>query len=150
MILDTLKNRDLYPINNIDLYLEWVDHRIKSPLEAGREELEKGAYALICFNETAEEIGQFETHEQFIDVHIVISGSERIAYAPIENLIEAVAYQADKDFALYTGDNLAHCTLNEGMFMVLFPGEGHIPNIRSIDSDTSVCKIVLKIPIHAN
>jgi len=148
VIIDTLSNNKLYTMFNLDRYLDWVSLRIQSPLTSGREELDNGVYALVCNNQTSNEAGQFETHEKYIDVHVIIKGFEKITYAPIKSLSVVQEYEAEADVAFYTGEDMAICNLREGMFMVLFPDEGHIPNLRYQQKETNVCKIVLKIPIH--
>lgn len=147
MIVDTLDNIGLYSQCNISPYLEWAVNRLRLPLTIGREEIEFGGYALICKNEPKESNQLLEAHKKFIDLHIVIQGREKYLYSPTSKLELFAPYHEQDDVTMYTGRESATCDLEEDMFVVFYPGEGHTPNLQSGSWNQWITKIVLKIPV---
>ena len=85
----------------------------------------------------------WEAHTRYLDLHIVLSGRERVGLAPIEAL-EEVEVRADEDSVLYHGAPRNILTLEEGWFLLVFPGEGHLPKLVA-EAPEPIDKLVLKI-----
>jgi biofilm protein TabA len=86
-----------------------------------------------------------ECHRAFIDIQMVISGMEKIGLAPLTASTEKTVYDPKRDFAELSG-LVDFLTLTPGMFVILFPYDGHMPGV-TIDHPVTVKKIVLKVPV---
>ena len=85
----------------------------------------------------------FEAHTRYLDLHIVLSGRERVGLTPVEAL-EEVEIRADEDSVLYRGAPQNTLTLEEGWFLLVFPGEGHLPKLIA-EAPENIDKLVMKI-----
>lgn len=88
----------------------------------------------------------FEAHEKYLDIHIMLSGSERVEIAPPEEL-ERFESKPENDFYAYRGQGRYKLTLSPGDFLVVFPGDAH--KIKMYDgAPATVTKAVFKVRIH--
>jgi YhcH/YjgK/YiaL family protein len=91
----------------------------------------------------------FESHSNHIDIHSVLSGSEKILVENVCKLHVLGNYDSEKDCWLYEADSCRKASsilLTPGVFLVLFSDEGHSPGIRRIDSvSEKVKKVVVKV-----
>jgi YhcH/YjgK/YiaL family protein len=112
----------------------------------GRVDLSGDAiYALIQEYETRPpEQGKWEAHRRYIDVQYIVTGRERMLFAPIETL-EAGDYVPEKDFLPLTGRG-STVDLSAGFFIIFFPEDAHMPGL-SIDHPEPVKKVVVKIRV---
>ncbi|MDR2867584.1 MAG: YhcH/YjgK/YiaL family protein [Acholeplasmatales bacterium] len=91
---------------------------------------------------------QGETHYQYADIQIVLSGEEFIGYLDIEEKSkyqQVEPYNEDKDVTKYV---LGRCSLllhNSTNFSVFFPNDVHMPKIRTNTEGCEVTKIVFKV-----
>jgi biofilm protein TabA len=91
---------------------------------------------------------KWEAHRKFIDVQIVLSGSESIGHSDVADLTVVSGYDEKGDFSLYAdeGTALTSIALKPGMFCAFFPEDGHKPGC-AIASPAKVRKAVFKIPV---
>lgn len=87
----------------------------------------------------------FEAHDRYLDLHIVLSGSEQVALAPVETLNE-VEVREGEDSIMYRGTPEHMLTLDQSRFLLVFPGEGHLPKL-SAKTPMNIDKLVLKITL---
>lgn len=118
-------------------------------LPLGKQELTKnGTYASVSEYLTRHE-GDFETHRNYIDVQIVVSGNEIIYVAPADELGDVtIAYNEQKDIAFFAEPKQSTAIqMKSGVYALFFPSDGHKPSM-SVNSDheEQVKKIVIKIP----
>lgn len=141
-------------ISKVLNYAEIPEHAVKfiaglSPeIEVGRYVLSEFDYANVeVYNTKNIEDAKFESHNDYIDIQILVTGSERIYYTNTKGLTTGVSYDKERDIEFYA-DNLIgkdYVTLNGTNFVMLFPHEAHAPQV-SINNDCqSVKKVVLKI-----
>ena len=88
--------------------------------------------------------GRWERHERYIDLQYVVSGVERIGYAPVRSL-DSGPYDADRDIAFLAGTG-SFVTMPAGHLMLLWPGDAHMPGIAEGEA-TLVRKVVIKIAL---
>lgn len=86
---------------------------------------------------------RFEIHLRYIDIQIILSGCESIALAPRERLAEVEERKAE-DIAFYQGPPDHVLMVRGGSFVLLFPGEAHMPGLAAGDP-SQVEKLVLKV-----
>lgn len=71
-----------------------------------------------------------EMHREYIDVHILLSGSETIGWKPIEDIeVYSKEYCADGDCALSTDAPTCMVTMRPGDVVIVFPEDPHAPVI---------------------
>jgi YhcH/YjgK/YiaL family protein len=90
--------------------------------------------------------GTFEAHKKYIDIQIVLDGSEYVAWAPIKQLEVAVEYNAEKDVVRLNGSPKEIMKINKGMAYICLPHDGH-KALKHVDKATTYNKAVMKIEI---
>ena len=96
-------------------------------------------YDTVPFEETF-----FESHKRYLDIHIMVKGSERVDIAHPEGL---TLYENKGDFYGYRGDAEQSVILRPGDFLVVFPGDAHRLKI-AVDQPEAVSKVVFKILVY--
>jgi len=86
---------------------------------------------------------KWESHRNYIDLHYVIRGKERIGVAPISSATVTRPYDASRDAANYMIDG-KYYTASSGEFFLFFPTDVHRPGIKATGYDTDR-KLVIKI-----
>lgn len=116
-------------------------------LSDGKYEInDQGAFAIIETYETKEASDCFiECHRKYIDIQLVIEGSERIGVCH-KSACDEFTYDEEKDFQKLKGET-ALLTLEKGSFMIFYPDDAHMPKVRYGESSGIVKKIVFKIPV---
>lgn len=146
MIIDKFDNIRFYSclLNNLDSGLEAVS-ALRDP-EVGRYEFD-GGFFLVQKGETKPmKEGTFEAHRKYVDVQIVLEGSEEIAWADLDDLKEDGEYDEAKDKAAYNGLEENTMKISAGMCYIAFPHDGH-KAIRHTKEQQSYTKIVMKLPV---
>ena len=106
-------------------------------------------YVMIQHYDTEDISGRsFETHDEYIDIQFVISGSETIVCGNRKDLVVEKAYDSEADCTLYHFDEKTRAVglnLESNDFAVLFPGDGHVPKLRTGSVASKVKKAVFKV-----
>jgi YhcH/YjgK/YiaL family protein len=123
-------------------YLKATDYK---NLKAGHYQIEgEDVYANVteapskAFDQT-----QFEAHQNYSDIHLMISGKEKIGVAPLSGATLKTPYDATKDIAFYNAEGKVY-EADPGTFFIFFPQNAHRPTIK-VDGQDVVKKIVVKI-----
>ena len=147
MIVDKFENISLYKslLNNFDTGLQAIEDQL-TKLEVGRYEFEGGFYLVQKGETKPMDEGLFETHKKYVDVQIVVEGSEEIAWLDFKDLHEETPYNPEKDAAFHSGSTAHQMLISKGMFYIAFPHDGHRP-VRHTKAQQSFTKIVLKLPV---
>ena len=94
---------------------------------------------------------RYETHRQLCDVHLVLAGREGFLYTPEANLTP----DGDFDETTDTGFlqpcapepvEAARLILTPGMFVLVFPGEAHVPALAIGENAEPLRKCIAKLP----
>ena len=147
MIIDDISRFKQYTRNVPELYeaVKFIEKVRKENLPVGRYPVGDN-YALVQEGTTRPfSEGKFEVHRKYLDVQIMISGSEYMEYADLADLTPDVPYDEQKDveFLLGKGHPLL---IKSGMFYVVYPGDGHKPCCHG-SAPTKYKKVVVKIRI---
>lgn len=85
-----------------------------------------------------------EVHRDYIDVHILLEGKERIGWKAIEDVTDLKqAYQKEGDCALYSDTPTSFVDLLPGQFLIVFPEDPHAPLI----GEGKIRKLIGKVKI---
>ena len=147
MVVDRLENLEKYASLN-PLFAKAMEYLKTTDLNAqelGKVKLQ-GDDLVVNFSQTkpkTKEEAKLETHNQFIDIQIPLSGVEVIGYTPRTDLPEE-AYNAEKDITFYKGLAKDYLTITPGMFAIFFPQDGHAPGV----TPDGVKKVIVKVRVH--
>ena len=149
MIIDTIDNAARYymlhpSFENAFDFLEGID--LDNFPEGKTELIEDHLFVNGMIKETKEfSESVWESHEKYIDVHFMISGSERMFYAPEESQKEVTPYDSENDVTFYEGEGF-EVFVPENGFVVFFPGEIHKTLVHTGNPE-KVKKLVLKLGV---
>lgn len=91
-----------------------------------------------------QESQKLEVHRNYLDVHILLEGKERIGWKPLEDCVELEQeYNEASDCALYKDSASAYVDLLPGQFVVVFPEDAHAPVI----GNGKVRKLIAKVKL---
>jgi YhcH/YjgK/YiaL family protein len=148
MIIDRISNAHLYEhlsprIKRAFEYLRRTDLASFSP---GRYAIDGDRlYVMVSQYETKPKPqGVWESHRRYIDLQVVVQGTEQIGYSHVSCLTPG-AYESERDFVALAGDG-DFLTLTAGAFMLLYPEDGHMPGI-AIGAPSPIKKAVFKIAV---
>ena len=116
-------------------------------LPKGRNEIAGDAlYVNIAHYTTGERSGKiWEAHRAYIDIHVLVAGTERIDVSPMERM-EMGAYEDEQDFIPAEGDVSASVILRPGDFLICFPVDVHRSGVR-VDAPAPLKKGIFKIRV---
>jgi len=146
MILDRLEHADAYPLGErFRLGFEYLRSGRAETDALGRHDLDgDNVYALVQEYETKPlERGKWEAHVKHADIQYVVTGRERMGFAPLHTLTLREQRPPAEDAALYDGDG-THVPLTAGMFAVFLPQDGHMPGIADGEPQ-KVRKVVVEV-----
>ncbi len=145
MIVDKLENLDKY-ISLNPLFAQAVEYLKSTDLNAvepGTKVELKGNDLRVNFAQTkpkTKDQAKLETHRDFIDIQIPLSGTEVMGYTPAADLPKA-EYNAEKDITFFEGLAESYIPVKPGMFAIFFPQDGHAPGV----TETGVKKVIVKV-----
>lgn len=88
-----------------------------------------------------------ESHREYVDFQLVVSGIEQMEYVDIDKLEIAQSYDQNTDLIVYKLlDTTSKIVLQSGDLAVYFPEDGHI-GMPKYDASELVHKTVVKVPI---
>lgn len=90
---------------------------------------------------------RFESHLRYIDIQYLVSGRERMLYAPADTLDVQTPYNDEKDVAFYQDPQASSSLLvAPGQFAIFFPTDGHKPGCMAGGREP-VRKVVIKLRV---
>jgi YhcH/YjgK/YiaL family protein len=105
-----------------------------------------GGYLMLQAGETkAADSGDFEAHRTYLDVQVLLEGSEVILWADADALEESVPYDSEKDKVLYRGEG-SPVAIRPGMCYICWPHDAH-KACRHLDGPTTYRKAVIKLEL---
>lgn len=145
MIIDYTKNLSQYApiLNNLDAALAAV--KALPSWEVGTYQFEGGYFMIQKGTTNPIHNGDFEAHRKYVDVQLVLEGSELIAWKEIDQT-EVVLYEEDKDKVTCKGSVEEIIEMKTGMCWVAYPNDCH-KGCGHIDAPTTYTKAVIKLPV---
>ncbi|WP_097032650.1 YhcH/YjgK/YiaL family protein [Clostridium tertium] len=147
MIVGKLKDLNRYKgLNqNLDKAIDYIYSANLYDLKIGKNYIDNENIFINRFNY----IGQkefdcfFEGHKNYLDIHIILNGKEKLGYSDISELNQVSKYDLENDFIKFEGPIKNYIGLKVGDFVITFPEDIHMPKI-SINDET-IEKIVCKV-----
>lgn len=93
---------------------------------------------------------KLETHRKYVDIQVLLSGTEVIEIFPKNGLTVSEPYHSGKDAEFYEkpAEEHAKVILKPGQFLVFFPDDAHMPCLMAGSSPEPVKKVVFKIAVN--
>lgn len=150
MVVDTLKNIDLYKGLSPDIYagLQFLANA-KPDIELGTYHINSNVKAIVSSYETVDEFERgYESHKHVIDIQYPIIGLERVKWSPTEVMRVNIPYDEGKDRTFYKDPSPqgTHVDIGNGIFAIMFPEDGHGPQHKVINKEV-IKKITIKVSI---
>lgn len=150
MIIDKQSNSGLYEFNNerIKRALEFIASANLDSLPDCRSDIDDSNIYIIksTYKTKSKQDAYPEVHRKYADVQYIMSGAEKIGYAPKSSQKIFKEYDEENDYELYDAE-CSYLDFREGMFAVFFPNELHKPGIMMDDLPTEVKKLVIKVMV---
>lgn len=153
MIIGKLNELKMYlGLNkNLDKAINYVMTNDLNQIEKGKSSIDGVDLMVIREEYQPRPINQcyLEGHKNYIDLQIVLKGSEYFGYCNIDNpnLTVMSEYNPDKDVAKY--DVLLETTyhMTDGSFAICYPNDLHMPKCQS-ENIEDVIKIIFKVKLN--
>ncbi len=129
---------------------DFIISALENGAEDGRYDFADGVFVGVSTYTTKYRADAcFEAHKKYIDVQVMLKGSEIIATQHIDVMHKYDCIQpfGDGDLELYA--NNIECVdnvVNKGEFLVLYPEDGHMPGV-CIGKPEEIQKAVIKVPV---
>lgn len=112
----------------------------------GRYEFDGGFFMIQEGETTPAENGDFEAHRKYIDVQIILDGSEYVIWEDIGRLESSVPYDEAKEREMFKGDVVHTFRIDAGMTWVAFPQDAH-KACKDLGQKSHYLKVVMKLPL---
>ncbi len=126
--------------------LEWASCNYKEALEDGcimiaDDQVKVNVQTVTLASETP-----LESHRRFIDIHVPISGPEKLGWASVKTLKDVTEeYDNDRDVGFFGDAPQEFAVINPGEFAIFYPDDAHAPNMG--EDGKNHRKMCIKIPV---
>jgi YhcH/YjgK/YiaL family protein len=129
--------------------LDFLQQLDPQTLEAGTVEIDgREVYAMIqsYTSRPVTENPRFEAHKKYLDIQYLVSGTEAMGWAPLDQLAVTMPYNAEKDVMLGNVPAEARTLVpfSAGYAILLYPSDAHGPGLAAGEPEP-VLKIVVKV-----
>jgi YhcH/YjgK/YiaL family protein len=151
MIADSIQNSSRYPFGPAwEAAFDFLK-TLTPDSETGKRLIQgNDLYAGVdCSSTRTRADAKLETHRKYVDIQVLLSGTEVIEIFSKEGLTVSEPYNPDRDVEFYQKPDSTHArvTLEPGQFLVFFPDDAHMPCLMAGTSPEPVKKVVFKIAV---
>lgn len=114
---------------NLDIAIEAVSKLNIDTVPFGKVKVDGDRITYSCdIQKTRSEQGVlYEAHRKYMDIHICVTGQERIRLANTGTLTKRKEYDEKSDMEWFEGQGQWDVTLKAGEFLICFPEDAHMP-----------------------
>lgn len=125
MIIDRIENIKYYKsiLPGLDNGLKVLEQLTSQT--SGRYEFDGGFLMIQEGSTKPMSEGTFEAHRKYVDVQVMLSGCEELAWEACHKLACVIPYNEEKDQERLDGERSHVVLISEGMFFAAFPQDGH-------------------------
>lgn len=149
MIYDKLINMNSYKgmNKNLDTAIDFILSHDLNELPMGKTVVDGDNVYINVMDAKAQPIEEraYEIHKNYMDIQMDLVGVERIDTGDFTKM-NCGEYNAEKDVAKVTAEDLAECIIGPENFIICMPNEPHKPNI-AVTEDVVLKKAVCKVHI---
>lgn len=129
--------------------LDFLQNLDPQALEPGTVEIDgREVYAMIqtYTSRVVTDDPRFEAHRKYLDIQYVVSGTEAMGWAPLDQLAVNIPYMDDRDIMLGTVPAEARTLVpfSAGYAILLYPSDAHGPGLAAGEPEP-VVKVVVKV-----
>ena len=157
MIFDTIVNAEKYTCLSdlVGTALAYLKEHDLAGMEEQRIDIQNSdVYVMIQHYDTESAASRFyESHDDYIDIQYMISGTETMVYSNRKLLAIETEYNAESDCTLYHHNRDVISTdlnLGKGDFAIFYPMDAHIPKLQSGGTSRGVKKAVFKVRVSSS
>jgi biofilm protein TabA len=139
------ENFNYLNIQRLHSCLDYVRQNQLNQWKAGRYDIDGDRIYMNIVEYDTRDITQcyWEAHRKYIELHVILLGSEQINLNHLSNLI-SYEYIENDDYIKCDGKAKAQIILNENDYLVCFPEDAHMTAIKP-NKDSHVIKAIFKI-----
>jgi biofilm protein TabA len=146
MIFDLFTNIHCYEALNRGFIkaIEFLEGTDLDRLAVGRYEIDSDRiYAMVSRDPgRKKEDAQLEVHKKYIDIQLVLSGTDNMGWKPLKRCIKPVSrFDRDDDIGFFYDEPDVFLPVGPGFFTIFFPEDSHMPLV----GDGELHKVVIKI-----
>lgn len=149
MIIDKIENISIY--NEIPQEVSNFLKSLTPDISTGHYIIDGKAYANIdeYVTKPVSEC-KFEAHKKYIDIQMLLSGTEELDFIQTEGLKIAEEYDTNRDVMFFENPSQKpdYLILEPFKFAMIYPHEAHRPQMNIFDKSQKVKKVVVKILIN--
>lgn len=149
MIYDSLQNIARYKglSANMDVALDFILSKGLDALSAGKHLIQgEDVFVLMNAYETKDvKDCPIETHKKYIDIQVMLEGTERFGHAFLGQQKVIEGYHSEKDIIFYEA-SMDYLVFSKGQFAVFYPSDMHQPGI-AVNEPIAVKKAVFKVRV---
>ena len=149
MIFDKVENAKMYKgiSSRLDKALELLTTVDFASKQDGKHEVDGDNlfYLVQRYKTQPLSEGKHEAHKKYIDVQLVVSGSEVIGVEILADQKVETPYTEDAGF-YFPSKDMTKLKISAGQFCVFYPQDLHIPS-RTESASTDVVKVVIKVKV---
>lgn len=149
MIIDKITNCHHYLSINTRLStaFEYILANDFAKFEPGRYDVDGNEIYVMVSDYQTKNISEckWEAHRKYLDIQLVVKGTENFGYANIDALKTIQEYSEDKDCTLFEGEG-DFLKLEKDTFVIAFPQDAHMPGITD-GVPANVKKVVVKVKV---
>lgn len=127
----------------LDTAIDFLTRQDLASLPLGKTEVDGESVYVNRFDYDTVPENITEGHLQYIDIHVVVEGEEKVGVADVLSLRETDRKE-EEDFLGFSGEFTSVCTLRPGDFLIVFPEDAHSPKLIYRES-SHVKKAVVKV-----
>ena len=148
MIADSLKNYKSYLgiAPRLTKAFEFILNNDIAAMEDGRHNIDGDEiFAMVSSPELKQpENAPVETHKKYLDIQLVLSGSERFGWIAAEELAAPSApFDEAKDICFWEDKPTMYFDLHVGQMAIFLPEDGHAPMIGEGKIKKCIVKVLL-------
>jgi biofilm protein TabA len=160
-LLESKNGYEKFFSESFQIAFKWIKENINDLPAKGKYTLSNGIFAIVDgYKPKALQKSSFENHHKYIDIQVIVEGSEWILWTKPSKMIQKeneIKYSEKDDIEFFSCkspmDIASMLHVKKGMFVILWPTDWHmpciIPSIKQGDTENiiEVKKIVMKIPV---
>lgn len=134
---------------NVNEAIEYLKGQDLMAMEAGKYFVDDDFYYMVQeYTTKLRAEAKLEAHEKWIDIQWMLKGTEIIETEDISRLTVKEAYNPEKDVTFYEKPDVMQTTvLTDGAYVVLYPQNGHMPQVARDEKPMAIKKVVAKIKV---
>ena len=147
MIVGNIHNLQSWLPQELAQAIEYVKQNVTDATPTGKHDIDGSRLFFLLSEDMTQPFAErrAEYHARYLDIQIVLKGQEGMTFSTLPHGTPDTDWLADKDIAfLPSGERETTFVMQEGDFVVFWPGEVHKP-LCAVGQPATVRKVVVKM-----